>query len=451
MARNVAGSGKLLKKIALFISFSCAVSGGVAHAATYYVSRAGNDNNSCERATSVSTPKASVNAGISCLSGGGDTLLIRSGTYDEHIGHTGSSGAFPSGTSWSNKVRIANYPSETVWLRPSTGFNVVLWLGGNARYVEFDGINIDATLVFGSPIASGGDSRMPPVEYIRFQNSEYIIGDCTKRGEGQCESDGVGLGFHRVGDPTNHLEVLNNVIHGQSHGLGYGIYSATPDHLIEGNEIYDVSNGGFALYGAGVTCACRNIIRGNRVHDITGSGDPFPNGGRLFGMTITGDDNQIYNNLFYNNHISVGGQHEMIHILAGTGNKIWNNTFYNNDAEGIRLISEGLGGGVFSTEIRNNIFYLGTGPSLIDYGKGTVQSNNLFDVDPLFVKPSVGNFELQPASRAIDTGTSVAIKTDFAGIGRPEGGAFDIGAYEYRPTQSVSPPPTPTGLRIVGN
>jgi hypothetical protein len=40
---------------------------------------------------------------------------------------------------------------------------------------------------------------------------------------------------------------------------------------------------------------------------------------------------------------------------------------------------------------------------------------------------------------------------DFTGGRRPEGGAVDIGAYEYRAAQPASPPPVPTGLRIVAN
>ena len=92
------------------------------NAATYYVSTSGDDRQTCTAAQDVNTPKRSVNGGIGCLSGGGDTLLIRAGTYAEQIGPN-----IASGSSWDNKVRIAAYPSETVSLRPvGTGFVVAL-------------------------------------------------------------------------------------------------------------------------------------------------------------------------------------------------------------------------------------------------------------------------------------------------------------------------------------
>jgi hypothetical protein len=94
------------------------MSGGVAQAATYYVSKSGSNNNSCAQATSVSTPKLTINAGIGCLSGGGDTLLIRKGTYDETIVHS----------EWMvfrrvvviNKARDCGYPARRFWLIPAT-------------------------------------------------------------------------------------------------------------------------------------------------------------------------------------------------------------------------------------------------------------------------------------------------------------------------------------------
>ena len=43
-----------------------------------------------------------------------------------------------------------------------------------------------------------------------------------------------------------------------------------------------------------------------------------------------------------------------------------------------------------------------------------------------------GNFKLQSNSAAIDVGTPlVEVLTDFDGVARPKGPAFDIGAYEY--------------------
>jgi hypothetical protein len=80
-----------------------------AHAATYYVSTSGDDGVSCGSAQNISSPKRSITAGISCLQGGGDTLFIRGGTYNEVVEPVTA-----SGTSWENPIWIGAYQSEVV-------------------------------------------------------------------------------------------------------------------------------------------------------------------------------------------------------------------------------------------------------------------------------------------------------------------------------------------------
>jgi hypothetical protein len=443
----------LLKRFGLFILVGYVVSGGVAHAATYYVSRGGSNNNSCAQAKSPSTPKQTIAAGISCLSGGGDTLLIRAGTYDEIL-QSPQFLTIASGTSWSNKVRIAAYPGETVWVKPSTvdlnsqGF--VIWIVHHASYIEFDGINVDGTLVGISGFGVGGQDNFPFAHHIRYQNAEVIRGDCRKWSSAQCETDGIGIGGHIFAGAEGGIEILNNNVHGTNGGLGYGIYVAGPNNLIDGNNIHHTSVGGIQVYNGGGDSPDNNIVRNNRIHDITDSHDPFPAGGRFWGILVAGNNNLVYNNLLYNNDVGNVFPVEdksVLGVFYGTGNKFYNNTAYNNNAIGVKLDVKAE-----NTEVKNNIVYAGKGSNIINFGNRTVQSNNLFDVDPLFVSPSAGNFQLQPGSKAIDAGASLSIvTTDFMGGGRPEGATLDIGAYEYRPAQAASAPPVPTGLRILAN
>jgi len=100
-------------------------SGGVADAATYYVSTNGSDGRSCSEAQSPSSPMRTLNNATACLSAG-DTLYLRGGVYDESLyvnEYNPRRGGMASGTSWGNKVRIAAYPGDgAVWLRPLSNF-----------------------------------------------------------------------------------------------------------------------------------------------------------------------------------------------------------------------------------------------------------------------------------------------------------------------------------------
>ncbi len=52
------------------------------------------------------------------------------------------------------------------------------------------------------------------------------------------------------------------------------------------------------------------------------------------------------------------------------------------------------------------------------------------NLDLLFVNPGANDFRLKEGSPAIDAGTTITYNEDIEGNSRPQGGAFDIGAYE---------------------
>jgi hypothetical protein len=91
--------------------------------------------------------------------------------------------------------------------------------------------------------------------------------------------------------------------------------------------------------------------------------------------------------------------------------------------------------------LKNNILYQNRG-TIQDLGSGTNQSHNLV-TDPKFIDPSANNFHLQPNSPAIDAGITIPeVTTDFDGITRPQGNAYDIGAYEFVGNNQDTTPPT---------
>jgi parallel beta-helix repeat protein len=414
-----------MKRLGLLVLIGYTASASVAHAATYYVAKSGNNGNTCAQAQSISTAKLTIAEGLKCLSAG-DTLLVRAGNYDEFIDNkipSGSSGAY---------TRIANYNGETVWLRPTTGARVLL-LGGNQspHHIEIDGINLDASLLPGGVHLSDKDGGLPT--FIRLQDLE-IIGSQT-------------TGYHQVLVTGTDHRLLNVTIHGSARsGCGlpcsaYGIYLAADRVLIDGCNIYDVNGAGIHIYG---NTPESNIVRNCRIHDITKSGDT-----RIWGIEMNGNNNQIYNNVIYGvGLVGASGGSAGIHVYSGSGNKLWNNTVVNNPLiKGIAIDA-----GASNTEVRNNIAY-GNPSAFTDAGTGTTASNNLFGIDPLFVNLSGNDFTLKADSRAVDGGANVSVvTTDLAGVARPQGRTHDIGAYEFSGQPAASGPPAPpTGVRIVSN
>jgi hypothetical protein len=89
------------------------------------------------------------------------------------------------------------------------------------------------------------------------------------------------------------------------------------------------------------------------------------------------------------------------------------------------------GGGTTNNIVRNNIVIGGRLGVLVDAGIATSLSNNL-TTDPKFVNAAGADFHLQADSPAIDAGIAIAeVTTDFDGVARPQGAAYDIGAYEF--------------------
>jgi hypothetical protein len=137
----------------------------------------------------------------------------------------------------------------------------------------------------------------------------------------------------------------------------------------------------------------------------------------------------------------------------GTGKvtQIANNTIYQAGSAGIDITNPASG-----SFAENNIIY-GTGGIVVE---GTLSQRNNLTQNPMFVNAGAGDFHLASGSPAIDKGIvssvfsgfqtvyGVSIAYDRDGRARPQGSAWDIGAYEYGGT-SLSSPTAPTNLRII--
>lgn len=113
-------------------------------------------------------------------------------------------------------------------------------------------------------------------------------------------------------------------------------------------------------------------------------------------------------------------------LIGDTTNAvIQNNLILEQHGQAIEIYSS-------TADVDFNLFYNSDGSTPL----GTQNINDIWNVDPLFIDPETGNFQLRAESPAIDTGTPLQMVThDFKGILRPQGGRFDIGPYEYEHSQ----------------
>ncbi len=201
---------------------------------------------------------------------------------------------------------------------------------------------------------------------------------------------------------------------------------------------------------------------------------------------------EAYNNVIYNvgrmDPLQLGAAFSCIYVAgitnngpAGTGTvEIFNNTLSdcaaNNsaNAQGSRgAFGVGSGPATLIMRLRNNIAYQLPGEIYIDgstsqitgdhnlwFGVGTApaQTVNNLGVDPLFANRALGDYHLTASSPAKDAGLTVLPNNSFApnpgptigndkdGVLRPQGAAFDMGAYEFFTGSGTSRPNPPTNV-----
>jgi hypothetical protein len=274
--------------------------------------------------------------------------------------------------------------------------------------------------------------------------------------------------------------------HTQPNGAEYGVYLGASFVRIEGFEIKNVWHDGISPSGS----ASDFQIVGNHIHDIGRYCETRGIG--LSGMTFINDNVAIEQNLIHDigrdstgeNGCTPGNDYWQnhdhgIYLSSGTNIVVRNNVFYNiargwaiqcypdvlsqlyivNNTfafpnphkVGHIIIAATLGNAV----IANNIFYQpltagvwfnggATSNVIVEYnltmggtaaegnGAGVTLSNNLDNIDPKLVNALGVDFQLVSGSPAIDAGVTLPYVTnDFLGTTRPQGAAYDIGAFEF--------------------
>ena len=376
-------------------------------AATYYVATGGNDAVSCATATNISTPRRTIRQGINCMAAE-DILYIRGGTYAESIS------SVPSGTSYADAPLITSYPGETATLNlPSTvNSSIIIDLEGGFQYVIFKDLVLDGGYT-GMKVAFGA-------HHIKFNNIE------TKNA------------FHQgiqIGIDSYNIWIRGGKYHDAAYRdvavpAGYPLYVGGHDHLIENIDVYGSNSYCIHIYDSNIPPQ-RVILRNSHFHDCALT---TPTSAAILAK---GDNHQIYNNIVYNSR-----GHGII-TYGSTNAKCYNNTVYGGAQTGIYIYP-----GSTNTDVRNNIAYGNATTQILNEGTGTILSKNLTS-DPRFVNAAAHNFNLQTSSPAINIGDFLSqVTTDIAQTPRPQGGAYDIGAYEVGTGSDSVSPNSPVGLRV---
>jgi hypothetical protein len=376
-------------------------------ATSYYVSTSGSGStcsqaSPCSLTTGLTKPVA------------GDTLFLRGGTYNGGIRQADQT--INSGTSWSNPITITAFPGETVTLQPASAGTVVN-INSSSTYqyiiisnLIIDGINVQDAVAFGGT----------GVHHIRMQNCEV-----KNAGRGAV---GFGQGISLVDGQTHDMEFVSMNVHSNGTSrLDHGIYLCSRNTVIRNGFWYDNSGYGIQAFESGAAnCNDGLQIYGNKIFTNVGDG----------GVTLNHGDNILfYDNLIFNN--TNGGLASICFPGAGTLNntQVYNNTFYGNGGASIDICA-----GATNTQIKNNIIQT-SNVQIQNANAGTVFATNLCN-NPgtgcgrvgtaVFVNAAGADFHVQATSTAsLNVGTTLsAVPHDFDGVARPQGTAYDLGAYE---------------------
>lgn len=291
---------------------------------------------------------------------------------------------------------------------------------------------------------------------IRSDYSAPIIEDNTITGN---SSSRYGGAISLVSSPSR---IRGNTISGNSGGYGGGISTYLSDTLISENT---VSNNYANGYGAGMV----NFWAGVTVTDNTFSDNRTPGSGAGIMLMTSSDPIVVSRNYVVNNTAVTQGGGISVGTGAGTAPTLENNVVAGNRARngaGIHIYADPVlrnntiaynigdnatgassGGGIYrmvgSPTVVNCIVWGNTADSSAQvFGPATSYScvqggttaNGNINAAPSFVATLAGDYRLAYGSPCVDTGTAGgAPAVDIAGVARPKGAAFDMGAQEFQP------------------
>lgn len=431
----------------LILSSSCLASTTnptTAKVNVYYVAKNGSDKNP---GTSDSPWLTIQHAAETIVAG--DTVLIRKGTYNEHVYtmHSGNAkdyiifSAYPgetpiidgTGVTESQNgfiidksyikligLEICNWDENAVWTE-------------NAEYIEISDCEVH-DVCYGIGVADGTHHFefnrvvVHHFDLYGFDASPSGGTDCHHGTFNDCiahsgRDPGQNVDGFALGHGTQHDFTLNRC---ESYDVFDGFDISARNSTLSRCSAHDCWNGGYKLWQDKVTLLnCLAYHNDNSNVELDWDGEP----GTTILQNCTFIDAQTYNiwvenaadSLYMYNCILAGGDNiglafEQMNTSNYKGDY---NLFHNDDLDQIIVVG-------YTDE-----FPLAQIDDWKAYSGQDAHSLVTHSVTEIFIDPINSNFHLLETSLAVDNGTSAgAPSEDYEGNPRPQGEEYDIGAYE---------------------
>jgi hypothetical protein len=438
-------------------------------AAVYYVSSGGTEAGD----GSAAAPWNSVAKAIAAA-GPGDTVILLPGTYAEPVSidkRSGEAGAPIVFRAQGSVTATANWNIGTY----STPRHYIIVDGlrfTNAGLTSRGDYNIIQNCVFEGP--SGGlgiswhPSADPPSANVvvrgnRFQNFGKVV-------------------VLNTGAKTSHVLIENNVWENLE---GDAVRLFGRNHIFRGNVVRGVTETGwhadiFQVYDNNLEPSLNMLIEGNRFLDSTGSLCMIQNRGgtseigawewrnnlivNVAGVCqISTPYFRFYNNTFVNSGKNTAGPILLRYDGDSEYSFAHDTTILNNIFSGCGSLGDGDGDGVgwyhFADRPESTFYGLVadynyvTKSASAGYGAKSgfegKEPHGINGGDPKFQNPATYDFRLQADSPGVDTGTRISgFSVAIDGTTRPQGTAWDRGAYERAGAKQVTAPDPPKNFRL---
>lgn len=398
------------------------------YAAMLYVDPTGLDTNPGTDASPWRTLQHAANT-----ANAGDTVVVRAGVY---VGAKFSrSGQAAAPITFSGKSgAVVNLPG------PSNSNSDNLWVR-NANYIVIEGFETHSAPRSG--IAIQGEPTAPATGIVLRNNfchnntrwgifTGYALNVVIENNETSYSELEHGI---YVSNSADNPVIRGNIAH---HNYASGVQiNADPSlagdgiisgALVEDNVIYENGVGG----GAAINLASvrnstirNNLLYNNHASGIAGWDD---GSGNKWGTKK--------NKIFHNTIVQASnGRFALVLVHGSSGNQVKNNILIHTGTRGsIETDSSSLSGLQSDYNIVNNRFSFNEQfITLAQWQKKKKDQHSLLwsSLAALFVDPTTNDYHLASGSIAINTGvTLTAVTDDIEGQPRPQGPAYDIGAYE---------------------